>query len=94
LHLARLIANSRFSILASGELTESSAEALHQLLSLISLDRDKPWKLDLSRVSAMDATGAEVVASFMQNTPGARIACASVDVREFFAGFTTVPPRM
>ena len=90
--MARLIANSRFSILASGELTESSAEALHQLLSLISLDRDKPWKLDLSQVSAMDANGAEVVASFMHNTPRAQIAGATADVREFLAGFTSVPP--
>jgi len=90
--LTRLVANSRFSILASGELTESSAVALQQLLSLISLDRDKPWKLDLSEVSAMDATGAGVVASFMQNTPGARMACTNLNVREFLSGFTLVPP--
>lgn len=90
--MTRLVANSRFSILASGELTESSAEALNQLLSLISQDRDKPWKLDLSQVSAMDATGAGVVANFIQNTPKARMARASSNVREYLSAFATVPP--
>lgn len=91
--MTRLVVNSHFSILTSGELTEGAADAIDQLLSLISEDRDKAWKLNLSGVSTMDAAGAGAVAKFLQSVPNARLSQANACVREFFGGPSTVPPK-
>jgi anti-anti-sigma regulatory factor len=73
------------TIRATGELTESSAAALDQLLSLVSTDRETAWTIDLSGIVAIDSEGARVLSNFLREVPRARMTRPSRAVREFFA---------
>jgi len=89
--MTRLLAMD-LTIRATGELTESSAQALDQLLSLVSTDRDTAWTIDLSGIVAIDSEGARVLSNFMREAPRARMTRPSQAVREFFASLGAETP--
>ncbi len=87
--MTRLVARGT-TLIAQGEVTEATADALAQLLLYFTDAPETAWTLDLSGVEAIDRTGTETLARFLGESPHVKLRNPSRAVQDFFAQFGVI----